>query len=374
MYLKKSRRLLSVVIAMVITMLGAKAQQVPVTGTITDTAGEPLPGVTVIVSGTANGTASDLDGNYSIAGPAQGTLQFSYIGYKTQSVQINGRTNINVTMQEDSDMLDELVVVGYGQMKKSDLTGAVGSLAGGDIKDAPVNNLGSAIQGRIAGVQIIDSSKPGDNVNIKIRGLGSINNCDPLIVIDGVPTDLGLNAINMQDVERLDVLKDASATAIYGSRGANGVVLITTRRGSTGSAKIAVNANVAFQTASKKLDLLDSPGYAALNNDMMTASGRNTNPDWADPSSLKLTTRWVDELLQTGVMQNYNVNFSGGSDNAHYYLSAGFLDQSGIVIRSELPPFHSAAQQRRPSQTVVQVVQQSSLLRRHEALRLIQYD
>lgn len=331
MYLKKSRRLLSVVIAMVITMLGAKAQQVPVTGTITDTAGEPLPGVTVIVSGTANGTASDLDGNYSIAAPAQGTLQFSYIGYKTQSVQINGRTNINVTMQEDSDMLDELVVVGYGQMKKSDLTGAVGSLAGGDIKDAPVNNLGSAIQGRIAGVQIIDSSKPGDNVNIKIRGLGSINNCDPLIVIDGVPTDLGLNAINMQDVERLDVLKDASATAIYGSRGANGVVLITTRRGSTGSAKIAVNANVAFQTASKKLDLLDSPGYAALNNDMMTASGRNTNPDWTDPSSLKLTTRWVDELLQTGVMQNYNVNFSGGSDNAHYYLSAGFLDQSGIV-------------------------------------------
>lgn len=130
MYLKKSRRLLSVVIAMVITMLGAKAQQVPVTGTITDTAGEPLPGVTVIVSGTANGTASDLDGNYSIAAPAQGTLQFSYIGYKTQSVQINGRTNINVTMQEDSDMLDELVVVGYGQMKKIRPNGGRG-LTGG---------------------------------------------------------------------------------------------------------------------------------------------------------------------------------------------------------------------------------------------------
>ncbi len=332
MYQKITRRLLSVVMAFVVTVLGAHAQQqMTVSGTVTDSAGEPLPGVTVIVVGTANGTATDLDGNYTLKAPAQGSLRFSYIGCKTQDVQINGLNKIDVVMQDDSGLLDELVVVGYGQMKKSDLTGAVGSISGGDIKDSPVNNLGSALQGRIAGVQIIDAAKPGDNVNIKIRGLGSINNCDPLVVIDGVPTDLGLNAINMQDVERLDVLKDASATAIYGSRGANGVVLITTRRGSTGDGKISVNANVAFQNASKTLDLLDSPGYASLNNDMMTASGRNPNPEWADPSALTHTTRWVDELLHMGVMQNYNVNFSGGSDNAHYYLSAGFLDQTGIV-------------------------------------------
>lgn len=332
--MRKSNRKFQCLFFLLFMLIGCQlmsAQQISVKGTVTDQSGEPLIGVTVIVSGTANGTATDVDGNYSLNAPAQGSLQFSYVGCKTQSIQINGRNTINVVMQDDSGLLDELVVVGYGQMKKSDLTGAVGSLAGGDIKDSPVNNLGSAIQGKIAGVQIIDAAKPGDNVNIKIRGLGSINNCDPLVVIDGVPTDLGLNAINMQDVERLDVLKDASATAIYGSRGANGVVLITTRRGSTGSGKIAVNANVAFQNASRTLDLLDSPGYASLNNDMMTAAGHNTNPDWLDPSSLTQTTRWVDELLRTGIMQNYNVNFSGGSDNAHYYLSAGFLDQTGIV-------------------------------------------
>ena len=332
--MRKSNRKFQCLFFLLFMLIGCQlmsAQQISVKGTVTDQSGEPLIGVTVIVSGTANGTATDVDGNYSLNAPAQGSLQFSYVGCKTQSIQINGRNTINVVMQDDSGLLDELVVVGYGQMKKSDLTGAVGSLAGGDIKDSPVNNLGSAIQGKIAGVQIIDAAKPGDNVNIKIRGLGSINNCDPLVVIDGVPTDLGLNAINMQDVERLDVLKDASATAIYGSRGANGVVLITTRRGSTGSGKIAVNANVAFQNASRTLDLLDSPGYASLNNDMMTSAGHNTNPDWIDPSSLTQTTRWVDELLRTGIMQNYNVNFSGGSDNAHYYLSAGFLDQTGIV-------------------------------------------
>lgn len=332
--MRKSNRKLHCLFFLLFLLVGCQlmsAQQVSVKGTVTDQSGEPLPGVTVIVSGTANGTYTDVDGSYSINAPGQGALQFSYVGCKTQTVRINGRNVINVIMEDDSGLLDELVVVGYGQMKKSDLTGAVGSLAGGDIKDSPVNNLGSAIQGKIAGVQIIDAAKPGDNVNIKIRGLGSINNCDPLVVIDGVPTDLGLNAINMQDVERLDVLKDASATAIYGSRGANGVVLITTRKGATGAGKISINANVAFQNASKTLDLLDSPGYASLNNDMMTAVGHNTNPDWVDPSSLTHTTRWVDELLRTGIMQNYNVNFSGGSENAHYYLSAGFLDQSGIV-------------------------------------------
>lgn len=247
--MRKSNRKLHCLFFLLFLLVGCQlmsAQQVSVKGTVTDQSGEPLPGVTVIVSGTANGTYTDVDGSYSINAPAQGALQFSYVGCKTQTVRINGRDVINVIMEDDSGLLDELVVVGYGQMKKSDLTGAVGSLAGGDIKDSPVNNLGSAIQGKIAGVQIIDAAKPGDNVNIKIRGLGSINNCDPLVVIDGVPTDLGLNAINMQDVERLDVLKDASATAIYGSRGANGVVLITTRKGATGAGNISINANVAF--------------------------------------------------------------------------------------------------------------------------------
>ena len=211
------------------------------------------------------------------------------------------------------------------------ICGAGGSIGGKDIKDVPVNNVGQALQGKIAGVNIVGGEKPGDNVTIKVRGLGSINNSDPLIVIDGVPTDLGLNALNPQDIERLDVLKDASATAIYGSRGANGVVMITTRKGVAGTARLTVAANAAFSNVSKKMSLLDAAGYASLSNDMLSQAGHNTNPEWADPSSLTTSTNWVDELLQTGVMQNYNVSYSGGNDKSHYYFSAGFLNQTGVV-------------------------------------------
>lgn len=306
-----------------------RAQQV--TGTVTDQTGEPVIGATIMVEGTGTGVMTDVDGNYSVAVSPQGAFRISYLGYLPQTIQVNGRSVINIVMQPDAAELDELVVVGYGTMKKSDLTGAVSSLGGNDIKEVPVNNVGQAMQGKLAGVNIVGGEKPGDNVNIKIRGLGSINNCDPLVVIDGVPTDLGLNSINPQDIERLDVLKDASATAIYGSRGANGVVMITTRRGTVGDAKVSVSANVAFQHASKKLSLLNSAGYASLSNDMLINAGHNPNQEWADPASLIGGTNWVDELLQTGIMQNYTVGYSGGSENNHYYFSAGFLDQSGII-------------------------------------------
>lgn len=307
------------------------AQQISVQGTVTDTSGEPLIGVSVMVPGTNIGTTTDIDGNYTINVDALGNLRFSYIGYKTVDETVGGRNLINVTMSENSEVLNELVVIGYGTLKKSDLTGAVGSIGGGDIKDVPVNNVGQALQGKIAGVNIVGGEKPGDNVTIKVRGLGSINNSDPLIVIDGVPTDLGLNALNPQDIERLDVLKDASATAIYGSRGANGVVMITTRKGVAGTSRLSVSANVAFSNVSRKMSLLDAAGYASLSNDMLSQAGHNTNPEWADPSSLTKSTNWVDELLQTGLMQNYNVSYSGGNDKAHYYFSAGFLNQSGVV-------------------------------------------
>lgn len=309
----------------------AMAQQISVSGTVTDPTGEPIIGATVMAQGTANGTVTDYEGNYTIKADALGTLRFSYVGYETQTIAIEQRTVINVTMQENTSLLDELVVIGYGTLKKSDLTGAVGSIGGKDIKDVPVNNVGQALQGKIAGVNIVGGEKPGDNVTIKVRGLGSINNSDPLIVIDGVPTDLGLNALNPQDIERLDVLKDASATAIYGSRGANGVVMITTRKGVAGTARLSVAANAAFSNVSKKMSLLDAAGYASLSNDMLSQAGHNTNPEWADPSSLTTSTNWVDELLQTGVMQNYNVSYSGGNDKSHYYFSAGFLNQTGVV-------------------------------------------
>ena len=307
------------------------AQQITVQGVVKDQTGETVIGASVIEKGTTNGTITGIDGDFSLNMSPNGTLVVSFVGYKTQEVQVKGQKQLQVVLSEDAEMLDEVVVIGYGTMKKSDLTGAVSSIGNKDIKDSPVSNLGQAIQGKISGVQIVDAGKPGDNVSIKIRGLGSINNCDPLVVIDGVPTDLGLSSLNMADVERLDVLKDASATAIYGSRGANGVVMITTKRGTEGKGKLAVSANYSFQNATNVPSLLNAAQYAELSNDMMVNSGRNPNPEWANPSELGAGTDWMDELLRTGVMQNYTVSYSGGNEKSHYYVSGGFLDQSGIV-------------------------------------------
>ena len=307
------------------------AQQITVQGVVKDQTGETVIGASVMEKGTTNGTITGIDGDFSLNMSPNGTLVVSFVGYKTQEVQVKGQKQLQVVLSEDAEMLDEVVVIGYGTMKKSDLTGAVSSIGNKDIKDSPVSNLGQAIQGKSSGVQIVDAGKPGDNVSIKIRGLGSINNCDPLVVIDGVPTDLGLSSLNMADVQRLDVLKDASATAIYGSRGANGVVMITTKRGTEGKGKLAVSANYSFQNATNVPSLLNAAQYAELSNDMMVNSGRNPNPEWANPSELGAGTDWMDELLRTGVMQNYTVSYSGGNEKSHYYVSGGFLDQSGIV-------------------------------------------
>lgn len=311
--------------------LGIFAQSISVTGVVKDASGETVIGATVREKGTDNATVTDLDGNYTIRVAPKAALVFSYVGYKSAEVNVGGRTSVNVTLQEDNHTLNELVVIGYGTMKKSDLTGAVGSLAAKDMENAPVANIGQAMQGKIAGLQVVDAGKPGDNVSIKIRGLGSINNCDPLVVIDGVPTDLGLNAINTADVERIDVLKDASATAIYGSRGANGVVMVTTKKGKEGKSRLAFATNMSFQNATKTPSLLNAAEYAALSNDMMANAGQQTNPDWADPAKLGKGTDWVDELLRTGYMQQYTLSYSGGSDKAHYYVSGGYLTQTGIV-------------------------------------------
>lgn len=307
------------------------AQQITVQGIVKDPTGETVIGASVMEKGTSNGTITGIDGDFSLNVSSNGTIVVSFVGYKTQEIAVKGQKQLQIVLAEDSEMLDEVVVVGYGTMRKSDLTGAVSSIGTKEIKDSPVSNLGQAIQGKISGVQIVDAGKPGDNVAIKIRGLGSINNCDPLVVIDGVPTDLGLASLNMNDVERLDVLKDASATAIYGSRGANGVVMITTKRGSEGKGKLSVSASSSFQNATNVPDLLNAAQYAELSNDMMTNSGRNPNPEWANPANLGVGTDWINELLRTGVMQNYTVSYSGGNEKSHYYVSGGFFDQSGTV-------------------------------------------
>ena len=324
------RRLAFSFIVMLIP-LSLLAQEKKVQGVVKDGAGEAVIGATVMQKGTSNGTVTDFDGNFSLTVPSDATLTISYIGFATQEIPVNGQNDFSVVLIDDSQTLSEVVVIGYGTMRKSDLTGAVGSLGAKDMEDSPVSNIGQAIQGKIAGLQVVDAGKPGDNVSIKIRGLGSINNCDPLVVIDGVPTDLGLNSLNMADVERLDVLKDASATAIYGSRGANGVVMITTKKGKEGKGKLSLSANLAIQNATKLPSLLNASEYAALSNDMMNHAGYNANPAWADPSSLGKGTDWVDELFRTGYMQNYTASYSGGNEKAHYYISGGFLNQSGIV-------------------------------------------
>lgn len=311
--------------------LCVSAQQINVQGTVKDAVGG-VPGASVIVKGTTDGTIADIDGKFSINVPTGAVLEVSCIGYVTVEVPAgNGQTPLTIVLNEDTELLEEVVVVGYGTMKKSDLTGAVAAVNSDKIKDSPAANVGQALQGKVAGVQIIDSGSPGSNVNIKVRGLGSINNCDPLVVIDGVPTDLGLNAINTEDIERIDVLKDASATAIYGSRGANGVVMVTTKRGKSGDGKISVNANFSLQTPTNVPQMLNAAQYAQLSNEMMANSGRNTNPDWADPASLGAGTNWLGELLGTGRLQKYNVSYSGGNDKTNYYVSGGFLDQTGVV-------------------------------------------
>ena len=307
------------------------AQNMNVKGIVKDTSGEPVIGATVIQKGTSQGVITDFDGRFSLNAPSNSTLLISYIGFTTQEVSVNGKNLISVTLEPESQTLSEVVVVGYGTMRKSDLTGAVGSLGAKEMEKSPVVSVGQAIQGKIAGLQVVDNGKPGDNVAIKIRGLGSINNCDPLVVIDGVPTDLGLNSLNMADIERLDVLKDASATAIYGSRGANGVIMITTKKGKEGKGTLAFSANLSVQKATSIPDMLNASQYAALSNDMMRNAGYNTNPDWTNPTSIGNGTNWIDELLSTGYVQNYTISYSGGNDKSHYYVSGGFVDQDGIV-------------------------------------------
>ena len=331
MYSCDARVILSILIGLFLSY-NVFAQDVTIKGNVKDAKGEPIIGASILEKGTTNGTVTDFDGNFMLSAPKGSTIGISYIGYKSQDIINQGQSNLIVVLQEDTEVLDEVVVVGYGTMKKSDLTGAVSSVGVKDIKDSPVANIGQAMQGKVSGVQIIDAGKPGDNVTIKIRGLGTINNSNPLIVIDGIPTDLGLSSLNMADVERVDVLKDASATAIYGSRGANGVVMITSKRGAEGAGKVTVNANWAIQNATKVPDMLNAAQYAALSNDMLSNNDDNTNPYWADPSLLGTGTNWLDEMLRTGVKQSYSVSYSGGTEKwQHYYVSGGFLDQSGIV-------------------------------------------
>ena len=324
-------KLLSLISAFLLVAVGSASAQV-IRGVVKDPAGEPVIGAYVLPAGnTDKGDVTGMDGSFSISVAAQ-MLQVSCLGFADAEVQVNGRSYIEIVLEEDSALLEETVVIGYGYVKKSDLTGAVSSVGSSVLADKSTSNVGQLLQGRMAGVYIVDSGNPQNNVSIKIRGLGTVNNSDPLLVVDGVPmVNMGLNSLNTNDIESIDVLKDASATAIYGARGANGVVIVTTKKGASGDGTVTVTTNHGVSMPTNIPKLLDATGFAALNNDMMTASGNGLNPDWANPSSLGKGTDWLSEMIRPAFIQKYGVSYSGGSEKNSFYVSGGYTNQNGIV-------------------------------------------
>lgn len=334
-----------------------------ITGRVTDETGQVLPGVTVLIKNTSNGTTTNAEGDYrlSVSTPNP-TLVVSYVGYLNQEIAVGSRSVIDIKLAPDNKTLNEVVVVGYGTQEKKDLTGAIASVGSKDIQKLPVSGVDQALQGQVAGLQISQSNgAPGANTNILIRGIGSISGGnEPLFVIDGYPvTNSGignpLNTINPNDIESIDVLKDASSTAIYGSRGSNGVIMITTKRGKAGKTRIEVDAYTGFQQVTKKLDLLDTPDFVQFvkdgrNNGYLDNSptGKITDPNNLRPNSYQIpaiiqgdisqlpNTDWQDAIFRTAPIQNYQISASGGNENIRYSISGGYFNQKGIIISSGL--------------------------------------
>ena len=315
--------------------LSAQIQGKSITGNIVDKKGDPLVGVTVSLKGSTIGTTSDANGKFSlgIEKIKNPVLVVSYIGFQTQ--EITPQTNpISVVLLEKTEQLEQVVVIGYGTQRKKDLTGSIAVVKTDEIKSLSVPSTSDALQGRAAGVQVISSGVPGSDATIRIRGTGTINNSDPLVVIDGVPVSGGLNQINKDDVESLQILKDASATAIYGSRGANGVVIVTTKHGATGTSKINFNYTFGVQQATNMVKMLNASQFAALHNDILGNAGLAVNPAYANPATLGTGTDWLGNLMCTAPVQNYSLSFSGGGEKTSYYFSGNYYDQQGIVINT----------------------------------------
>lgn len=319
--------------------------QSTIKGVVTDGSG-PIPGATIIVKGTNNGAVSDLDGNYVISNvPSDGTLVFSFVGYKTEEIAVSNRSEINVTLQEDISSLNEVVVIGYGSMKRSDVTGSVASISNKSIEESIPTTIDQVLQGRAAGVQIQQNSgAPGASSSIRIRGVSSVTGSnEPIFVIDGVILDgntgqTGQNAfssINPADIESIDILKDASATAIYGSRAANGVILITTKRGKAGKPSISLNSYVGFQELPKQLEMLNLQEYAIHKNTRAAIGGIvQQDPDFIRADLLGEGTDWQDAMFTRAVMQSHNLTVSGGNETSTYSMNVGYLNQDGIALGS----------------------------------------
>ncbi len=326
----------------------------PVSGRVTDSKGVGLPGVTVLVQGTNNGASTNSEGAFTLDAPAGSTLVFSFVGFVTQTVMVPaGGGPLNISLLEDTQKLNEVVVVGYGTQERVSVTGAIASVSGRDIATQPVADAAQAIQGRAAGVTVTQNSgAPGGSggTAVRVRGVTSAGNNSPLYVVDGFPlpsSDAGggsienqLNAINPNDIENIDVLKDASATAIYGVRAANGVVIITTKRGKAGAASISLDAYRGVQQVWRKLDLLNAEQYAIINNEGLVAAGRPILENLRDPKKLGAGTDWQSAVFRpTAVIQSYNLTARGGGEKAQYAVAGGYFQQDGTLNGSTFERF-----------------------------------
>ncbi len=309
---------------------------ISVSGTVMDSDGSPLIGVNIQVKGTTIGTSTDFDGKFILEDvDPDAVLIFSYIGYETLEVSVNNQSTLSVTLQEDLQRLDEVVVVGYGSQTKRDLTGSVAQIGNKELESVPVYNVGEALQGRASGVSIVNNSgAPGSRVQVRIRGGNSmIGSNEPLYVVDGFPLVGGLNFINPADIETIDILKDASATAIYGARGANGVVMITTKSGSgSGDGRISINSYYGIQNTAKRFDMLNAEEYAEVVNEFMKNNG--DQPYFNSGNIPTEETDWQDAIFRAAPVQSHTLSFSGGSDKTSYSLSGNYYKQEGIIINS----------------------------------------
>lgn len=305
-------------------------------GVINDEQGETIIGASVIIKGEDTGTTSDMDGRFTLEAPEGAILVISYIGYHTQEVKVRKRSLLRVVLKEGNQLLDEVVVVGYGTVKKSDLTGAVSGVSNRQYKNQPVQRVENILQGRTPGVEVTATSgMPGASMKVRVRGTTSINkSSDPLYVIDGIISSSGLDGINPSDIQSMEILKDASSTAIYGSRGSNGVILITTKQGSEGKAQVTFDASVGLSTVRKQYDLLNAYEYATALNDIRGSSTISAEDLEAYKNGTK-GINWTDLLTRTGITQDYRLAISGGNEKVKYLISGNVLDQEAITIMSD---------------------------------------
>ncbi|WP_239970524.1 SusC/RagA family TonB-linked outer membrane protein [Confluentibacter citreus] len=306
--------------------------QIRVSGTVSDQNG-PLPGVTVVVDGTSNGAATDFDGKYTLSNVASNaTLVISYVGFVTQRIPVNGQTTVNVSLVEDLQALDEVVVVGYGSQSRASVTGAISSIKTEEIAAIPVANPVEALQGRAAGVLVVNTGSPGTEPSVTIRGLGTFGNNAPLYVIDGVIVG-NLSGISQNDIESVNVLKDASTTAVYGSQGSNGVIIVTTKKGKKGVTQFSANVFTGFQVQNQRYDVLNTAQYLQFAQEAFGVVP--TTP----ASQSGVNTNWQDELYQSGLVQNYDFAVSGGSEKSTFRFSAGYAEKEGIIIETGFERF-----------------------------------